>query len=44
MRASNTAAEITLRFEAESEETLNKLQQLFKRELLKIDKTLKLDF
>lgn len=44
VRASNTAAEITLRFEAESEETLNKLQQLFKRELLKIDKTLKLDF
>ncbi|WP_020210640.1 phosphomannomutase/phosphoglucomutase [Gilvimarinus chinensis] len=44
VRASNTAAEITLRFEAENEETLNKLKQLFKRELLKIDKTLNLEF
>lgn len=44
VRASNTAAEITLRFEAETPEMLEKIQQLFKRELLKINKTLSLEF
>ncbi|HEY7885956.1 MAG TPA: phosphomannomutase/phosphoglucomutase [Cellvibrionaceae bacterium] len=44
VRASNTAAEITLRFEAESDDLLEKIQQLFKRELLKVNKTLALDF
>lgn len=44
VRASNTAAEITLRFEAETPEMLEKIQQLFKRELLKHNKTLSLEF
>jgi len=44
VRASNTGAELTLRFEAETEEVLEKLKLLFKRELKKIDKTLNLDF
>jgi phosphomannomutase/phosphoglucomutase len=44
VRASNTGPELTLRFEAESEAVLDKLKLLFKRELKKIDKTLKLDF
>ncbi len=43
VRASNTSAELTLRFEADTPELLEKMQQLFKRELLKIDKTLNLD-
>lgn len=44
VRASNTAAALTLRFEAESEETLQDLQALFKRELHKIDANLELNF
>ncbi|MBU2884579.1 phosphomannomutase/phosphoglucomutase [Gilvimarinus agarilyticus] len=44
VRASNTAAELTLRFEAENEATIEKLKQLFKRELRKINKNLNLDF
>lgn len=44
VRASNTSAALTLRFEADSEEALGKIQQLFKRELLKIDSGLKIDF
>lgn len=44
VRASNTSAALTLRFEAESEEALKTIQQLFKRELLKIDSNLKIDF
>lgn len=44
VRASNTSAALTLRFEADSEEALAKIQQLFKRELLKIDSSLKIDF
>ncbi|WP_041521756.1 phosphomannomutase/phosphoglucomutase [Gilvimarinus agarilyticus] len=44
VRASNTGAEITLRFEAESDAVLEKLKLLFKRELKKIDNTLQLDF
>lgn len=44
VRASNTSAALTLRFEAESQEALEKIQQIFKRELLKIDKNLSLNF
>lgn len=44
VRASNTSAALTLRFEGESEEALQKIQQLFKRELLKINHELKIDF
>ena len=36
VRASNTSPALTLRFEAESQESLEKIQQLFKRELLKV--------
>jgi len=44
VRASNTSPALTLRFEAESNELLEKIQQLFKRELRKIDSQLALDF
>jgi phosphomannomutase/phosphoglucomutase len=44
VRASNTSPALTLRFEAESPEALEKIQQIFKRELLKADATLSLDF
>lgn len=37
VRASNTSPALTLRFEAESHESLEKIQQIFKRELLKVD-------
>ena len=37
VRASNTSPALTLRFEAESQESLEKIQQIFKRELLKVD-------
>jgi phosphomannomutase / phosphoglucomutase len=44
VRASNTSPALTLRFEAESEEALEVIKQIFKRELSKIDNTLALDF
>ncbi|MDQ2076708.1 phosphomannomutase/phosphoglucomutase [Marinimicrobium sp. ABcell2] len=44
VRASNTSAALTLRFEAESETALKTIQQLFKRELLKVDSSLPIDF
>ncbi len=44
VRASNTSPALTLRFEAESQESLAKIQALFKRELLKIDSSLALPF
>jgi phosphomannomutase/phosphoglucomutase len=44
VRASNTSPALTLRFEAESTETLEKIQQLFKRELVKIEPSLVIDF
>lgn len=44
VRASNTAAALTLRFEAENEEAVQHMQALFKRELKKIDSSLELDF
>ena len=37
VRASNTSPALTLRFEAESHESLEKIQEIFKRELLKVD-------
>lgn len=40
VRASNTSPALTLRFEAESPESLEKIQQIFKRELLKVDNRL----
>lgn len=44
VRASNTSPALTLRFEAETEEALAVIQQLFKRELLKVDASLALEF
>ena len=44
IRASNTSAALTLRFEAESEEKLAEIQSLFKTELLKIDDSLAIPF
>lgn len=44
VRASNTSPALTLRFEAESEEALAIIQQIFKRELLKVDASLVLKF
>lgn len=44
VRASNTSPALTLRFEAESQDALEKIQQIFKREMLKIDKNLTLNF
>src|SRR5690625_6525448 len=44
VRASNTSAALTLRFEAESESALKQIQELFKRKLLKIDSRLPIDF
>jgi len=40
VRASNTSPALTLRFEAESQESLEKIQNIFKRELLKVDSRL----
>lgn len=40
LRASNTSANLTLRFEAESESELHKIKALFARELKKIDTAL----
>ncbi len=44
VRASNTSPALTLRFEAENEEALEVIKQIFKRELLKIDSNLVLNF
>lgn len=44
VRASNTSPALTLRFEAESEEALGTIQQIFKRELLKVDASLAITF
>jgi len=40
VRASNTGAELTLRFEAESEDQIHSLKALFTREIRKIDGTI----
>lgn len=44
VRASNTSPALTLRFEGESESVIHELQQLFKRELLKINPDLMIPF
>ncbi len=44
VRASNTSPALTLRFEADSQEAVEKIQQIFKRELLKIDKNIPINF
>lgn len=44
VRASNTADELTLRFEADDEDTLATVQHLFKQQLALIDKTINLPF
>ena len=44
VRASNTSPALTLRFEAASEADLQKIQDLFKRELLKVDDSLSIPF
>lgn len=44
VRASNTSPSLTLRFEAESPEALEKIQHIFKRELLKVNSTLAIPF
>jgi len=44
VRASNTSPALTLRFEAETDDALAIIQQIFKRELLKIDSSLVLKF
>lgn len=44
VRASNTSPALTLRFEAETEEQLQQIQALFKRELLKVDSSLDIPF
>ncbi len=44
VRASNTSPALTLRFEAESPDALEKIQQIFKRELLKADSALTIPF
>lgn len=44
VRASNTSPALTLRFEAESTEALEKIQLIFKRELLKVDSNLVVPF
>lgn len=44
VRASNTSPALTLRFEAESDEKLLEIQELFRQELLKIDGSLEIPF
>ena len=44
VRASNTSPALTLRFEGDNMETIEKLKTIFKRELIKIDSQLQLDF
>lgn len=44
VRASNTGAELTMRFEAESKEQLHELKALFTREIRKIDETIKIQW
>jgi len=44
VRASNTSAALTLRFEAQNENGVEQLKTLFKRELQKVDNSLSMDF
>jgi len=44
VRASNTSAALTLRFEAEEQVIIKQMQELFKRELLKVNSSLQIPF
>jgi phosphomannomutase/phosphoglucomutase len=44
VRASNTSAALTLRFEGEEQGIITQMQALFKRELLKVDSSLQIPF
>ena len=44
VRASNTLPSLTLRFEAETEEALERIQDKFRQEMLKVKPTLALNF
>lgn len=44
VRPSNTSPNLILRFEADSQENLEKIQTIFRRELLKINRDLELPF
>jgi phosphomannomutase/phosphoglucomutase len=44
VRASNTSAKLTCRFEADNEETLRKIQAMFKQQLLAVDSQLQIPF
>ncbi len=44
VRASNTSAELTLRFEAETEEHIHQLKALFTREIRKIDESIRFNW
>lgn len=43
-RASNTTPTLTLRFEAETDEAMKRIQQIFKEQILAVDAALKLPF
>jgi phosphomannomutase/phosphoglucomutase len=44
VRASNTTPVLVLRFEADNEEALKRIQQVFRRQMLAVDPALKLPF
>lgn len=44
MRASNTTPVLVLRFEADTEAALKRIQQVFRRQMLAVDPALKLPF
>lgn len=44
VRASNTSAALTMRFEAEEQQVIEQIQSLFKRELEKVDPSIQLPF
>jgi len=44
VRASNTTPNLVLRFEGEDDESITKMKQLFKQQMLMVDGRLKLDF
>ncbi|MBL4584478.1 MAG: phosphomannomutase/phosphoglucomutase [Pseudomonadales bacterium] len=44
VRASNTMPKLTLRFEADNEECLSRIQDMFKQQLLAVDNTLSIPF
>jgi phosphomannomutase/phosphoglucomutase len=44
IRCSNTTSDIVLRFEADTEETLNKIKKIIKGNILKVDKNINIPF